>query len=177
MTPAVPSPSPPPPRPLAAGPPSVRPSETVGSARPSIGAVLDRLLVLAGRLHGRMAEIAAAHDLTPQQAKLIRVLDEPRPMGVVAEILACDPSNVTGLIARIERRGLVARRPDPADRRVRLLVLTPAGWKVRDVLEGELVREAAALSRLAPDEVAQLVALLDRVAIGGAGGVCSIDRC
>lgn len=143
--------------------------------RPSIGEVLDRLLVLAGRLHGRMAEIAAAHELTPQQAKLLRVLDQPRPMGAVAEILACDPSNVTGLIARIERRGLVRRATDPSDRRVRLLVLTPEGWRVRDGLDAELVREAAALSRLTADEVVQLVALLDRVAIGGAGGACALE--
>jgi DNA-binding MarR family transcriptional regulator len=135
--------------------------------------VLDRLLALAGRLHGRMAEIAADHDLTPQQAKLLRLLDEPCSMGSVAEVLACDPSNVTGLIARIEGRGLVERAPDPTDRRVRLLVLTPAGREVSAVLDADLVGEAATLSRLDRGEIAQLVALLDRVAIGGAGGGCA----
>lgn len=140
--------------------------------RPAIGEVLDRLLALAGRLHGRMAEIAADHGLTPQQAKLLRLLDEPRSMGSVAEVLACDPSNVTGLIARIEGRGLVERAPDPTDRRIRLLVLTTAGREVSAILDADLVREAASLSRLDRDQIAQLVALLDRVAIGGAGGGC-----
>ena len=141
--------------------------------RPAVGEVLDRLLALAGRLHGRMAEIAADHGLTPQQAKLLRLLDEPRSMGSVAEVLACDPSNVTGLIARIEARGLVERAPDPVDRRVRLLVLTPVGREVSAVLDADLVGEASVLSRLDRGEIAQLVALLDRVGIGGAGGGCA----
>ena len=40
------------------------------------------------------------------------------PMGRLAETLACDASNVTGLVDRLESRGLVRRQPSAADRRV-----------------------------------------------------------
>jgi DNA-binding MarR family transcriptional regulator len=58
------------------------------------------------------------------------------PMGDLAETLYCDASNVTGIVDRLETRGLVERRSAPNDRRVRVLALTPSGEDVRErVLE------------------------------------------
>jgi DNA-binding MarR family transcriptional regulator len=48
----------------------------------------------------------------------------------LAEQMNCEASNLTGLVDRLEIRGLVERRPDPADRRVRLLALTHEGEAV-----------------------------------------------
>jgi DNA-binding MarR family transcriptional regulator len=74
--------------------------------------------------------------LTPPQLMTLRRLeqDEAVPMSEVAKWLACDASNVTGIIDRLEDRGLVKRRDAPRDRRVKMLELTPEGAKVRAVL-------------------------------------------
>ena len=53
------------------------------------------------------------------------------PLKQVATRLQCDPSNVTLLSARLEEQGLARRAPHPQDGRVRTLVLTAAGRKVR----------------------------------------------
>lgn len=140
---------------------------------PAMAAVVERLLWLGARLQGLAAEVAASHGLTGQQAVLLRALDEPRPMRAVAAHLKCDPSNVTGLIDRIERRGLVERAPDPADRRVRLLALTSGGRRVREVLMAEMVVQVTASTTLTAAEATQLVALLDRIDLGGRPGTCA----
>src|ERR671928_2004208 len=63
------------------------------------------------------------------QAHALRMLDpdEPMPMSALAERLFCDASNVTGIVDRLEARGLVERRSSEGDRRVKALTLTEAG--------------------------------------------------
>jgi len=102
---------------------------------------VEELLDLSARVHHVVAAVAARHDLTPQQFGLIRILRQPVSMRAFAEELACDPSNVTGLVDRVERLGLAERVPDPGDRRVRLLMLTPKGRQLRDTLNREVARE------------------------------------
>jgi DNA-binding MarR family transcriptional regulator len=80
----------------------------------------------------RLIELSNELDLAPQQMIALKMLDEPRPMSALAEALVCDSSNVTGIIDRLESRGLVERQPSPTDRRVRLLVLTAEGKRVRE---------------------------------------------
>ena len=46
--------------------------------------------------------------------------------------LGLDPSQVVALVDDLERLGLVSRRPDPSDRRTRLVVVSPRGRQVRD---------------------------------------------
>src|ERR1700722_7746440 len=60
----------------------------------------------------------------------LKVLDEagdPVPLGQFAERLSCVKSNITQLVDRLEADGLVARKPDPRDRRTTLAALTTAG--------------------------------------------------
>jgi DNA-binding MarR family transcriptional regulator len=56
------------------------------------------------------------------------------PMSEVARALHCDTSNATGLVDRLEQRGLIERRPSPTDRRVRAVALTEAGVVEREAL-------------------------------------------
>ena len=84
-------------------------------------------------------------------------------MGQLAETLACDASNVTGLVDRLESRGLVRRRPSPADRRVKVLVLTPMGLELRALLLERMTTPPAALTRLSQREQRALVRLLARL--------------
>ena len=73
--------------------------------------------------------LAAELQLSPAQCHVLHLIEpgRPIPMGQLAETLACDASNVTGLVDRLESRGLVRRRPSAGDRRVKVLDLTPTG--------------------------------------------------
>src|SRR5689334_11413862 len=84
----------------------------------------------------QLPPLAAELDLSPAQCHLLHLIEpgRPLPMRKLAETLACDASNVTGLVDRLESRGLVRRRPSPADRRVRVLDLTPTGARLRELL-------------------------------------------
>ena len=55
-------------------------------------------------------------------------------MSALAERLFCDASNVTGIVDRLEKRGLVERRSAEGDRRVKALTITPAGLELREVV-------------------------------------------
>jgi DNA-binding MarR family transcriptional regulator len=70
--------------------------------------------------------------LTNGQFSLLMSLNRPAPpaMGSVASLLAMDRTTLTAALKPLERRGLVEIAGDPADRRSRLLTLTPAGRKV-----------------------------------------------
>jgi DNA-binding MarR family transcriptional regulator len=103
--------------------------------------------------------------LSPAQCHLLHALEADRPltMGQLAERLACDASNITGLADRLESRGLVRRRPSPEDRRVKVLDLTPAGVKVQAQLRERMTARPPTLERLSPREREMLARLLARL--------------
>src|SRR5689334_19381878 len=100
--------------------------------------VVDLIGTVVARYHEEYEEAAARHALTGAQARLLSLLSlEPLPMRRLAQKLKCEPSNVTGIVDRLEARGLVERRPDPADRRVKLAAATEEGRRVaRSLREG-----------------------------------------
>ncbi|MBC7541873.1 MAG: MarR family transcriptional regulator [Candidatus Sericytochromatia bacterium] len=59
------------------------------------------------------------------------------PISRLASLLACDASNVTGLVDRLGSRGLILRREGAHDRRVTEIFLTPAGLDLRTDLKLE----------------------------------------
>src|SRR2546422_11196517 len=73
--------------------------------------------------------LASEFELSPAQCHILHLIepDRPIPMGKIADALACDASNVTGLVDRLESRGLIRRQPSADDRRGQGLVLTAAG--------------------------------------------------
>jgi len=109
--------------------------------------------------------LAAELRLSPAQCHVLHLIepDRPMPMGQLAETLACDASNVTGLVDRLESRGLVRRRPSAADRRVKVLVLTPTGSRLRALLLQRLTAPPAVLERLSIREQRVLVRILTRL--------------
>ena len=84
-------------------------------------------------------------------------------MNELAAMLACDNSNVTGLVDRLEARGLVARQASPEDRRVKRIVLTAAGSRMREELLARVGRPPAGFERLTAAEQRQLRDLLRRI--------------
>lgn len=109
--------------------------------------------------------LAAELELSPAQCHVLHLIEpgQPIPMGRLAETLACDASNVTGLVNRLESRGLVCRRPSPTDGRVRVLDLTPKGSRLRALLLGRMATPPATLGRLSVHEQRALVQILTRL--------------
>src|SRR6266849_5050764 len=91
----------------------------------------------------------AEFDLSPTQCHVLHLIEpgRPLPMSRLADTLSCDASNVTGLVDRLESRGLVRRRPSPRDRRVKALQLTPTGSRVRTQLLRRMRGGSLPLSR------------------------------
>jgi DNA-binding MarR family transcriptional regulator len=103
--------------------------------------------------------------LTPGHMKALSFLDpdEPKPMRAMADSLACDASMVTWLVDRLEERGLVERRAEPADRRVKTVVLTPLGISTRTRLAEALYTPPADLLKLEQSSLEALRAELRKL--------------
>ena len=115
--------------------------------------------------------------LTPSQGLALRRLDPERPlaMSTLAEALACDASNVTGIVDKLETRGLIARRGADHDRRVKTLVVTERGRALRDRLIARLLEPPPAVCALSAEVKAVLTAALravldDRARVPATGG-------
>ena len=115
---------------------------------------------------GHMLETAAAFELSPPQMWALRHLEPgtPLPMSALAERLHCDNSNVTGIVDRLESRGLVERRPAEHDRRVKHLFVTEQGAAVREQVGARMHEPPPGFERLTPDEQRRLATLLRKLA-------------
>src|ERR1700761_2414219 len=91
----------------------------------------------------RFIEIAHQLGVTPPLLGALRFLEQPQTMGRMAELLRCDPSNVTGLVDALEDRKLARRKPSAEDRRVKEVELTAAGRKLRARAVVEMVKPTA----------------------------------
>lgn len=116
---------------------------------------------LARRIADHVRDHAAALDLTAPQATALRELSGPMTMRELADRMACEPSNATFVIDKLEGRGLLERRPHPTDRRAKQLVLTGEGAALRERLMETLARESP-LAGLTQEEQDALHGLLDK---------------
>ncbi len=115
--------------------------------------------------HDRKREVAEATGISFAKTRALRrVAHQPLSMGELASSLTMDPPNVTTLIDDLQEAGLVRRQPHPSDRRVMLVVATPAGRRIARQAEDILDRPPAGLVNLA---VADLAALLSILTLGG----------
>lgn len=137
-------------------------AEAQGTRTTAVDEIWALLRMLFGQ-HRRSFLIAASElDLHPAQAGALMQLSSPLPMSELAGRLACDSSNVTGLVDRLEARGLVARQTDFDDRRVKHVVLTPAGRAMRQRMLEQLGQAPDGFGRLSAVEQQQLRDLLRR---------------
>ncbi|MEU9152256.1 MarR family transcriptional regulator [Streptomyces sp. NPDC048417] len=119
---------------------------------------------VVARFYADYEEAAGEHALTGAQARLLSLLSlEPLPMRKLAQKLKCEPSNVTGIVDRLEARGLAERRPDPADRRVKLAAATDEGRRVARELRDGLRFAREPLAGLSDAERLSLRDLLQRM--------------
>ena len=126
--------------------------------------VVELIGTVVARYHEEYDRAAAAHSLTGAQARVLGLLSlEPTPMRKIAVKLKCEPSNVTGIVDRLETRGLVERRPDPADRRVKLAAATEEGRQTARELRDSLDFAREPLAELSEAELTVLRDLLRRM--------------
>ena len=104
-----------------------------------------------------LTAIARDLELAPPAALALHHLDPDRPvtMGELAQALCYDNSNVTGIVDRLEGQGYVERRPDPRDRRAKLVRVTAAGAEARRRLIARMAEPPPPLAHLSErDQVA-----------------------
>lgn len=121
--------------------------------------------------------IAVKHKLAPTLEKyhitgiqahilILLSLDGSKPMSFLAEALRCDASNITSLVDKLELLGLIERRADPADRRIKMLFLTAKGDQVyRQLIDDINALEKKSLkdNHLSKTTVAEALAVLQKL--------------
>ncbi|MFD9539454.1 MarR family winged helix-turn-helix transcriptional regulator [Streptomyces sp. NPDC060022] len=126
--------------------------------------VIELIGGVVARYHEEYDRAAATHTLTGAQARVLGLLSlQPMPMRRIAQKLKCEPSNITGIVDRLELRGLVERRPDPADRRVKLAAPTEDGMRTARQLRDALDFAREPLAELSDAERSVLRDLLRRM--------------
>lgn len=102
--------------------------------------------------------------LTAATARALLQLDPDNAVATrdLAYRLSCDPSNVTSLVDRLEHAGFVERRVDPADRRVKTLVITEEGRAMRGRMTTLMQTDMPALQALQVTDLGTLLDLLDQ---------------
>lgn len=113
-----------------------------------------------------MAGLSSEFQLNGAQVHLLMNLQaaKPVPMSELAEALHCDASYITGLVDKVEQRGLVQRMPDPADRRVKLIGLTPEGLETRQRLMDRFSEPPPFIAILSQDDKTALRDIFRRAA-------------
>jgi DNA-binding MarR family transcriptional regulator len=134
----------------------------------------DRLAELfwsvARELRHRSREALTPWQITPSQFRALSVLmrDDPQRVTELAEHLRIAPRSATEVIDHLQRRGLVERRPDAADRRATLIALTDQGRAAGDDLRAARQIEAGRFfSTLSEGDREALSAILRKLVPGG----------
>ncbi|SEF48429.1 DNA-binding transcriptional regulator, MarR family [Actinacidiphila yanglinensis] len=131
---------------------------------PLTAEVVDLFGTVVARYHQEYDAAAAVHHLTGAQARVLALLAPgPLPMRRIAERLKCEPSNITGIVDRLEAQGLAERRTDPADRRVKLAAATEEGSVTAERLRDSLEFAREPLAALSEEERGMLRDLLARM--------------
>jgi MarR family transcriptional regulator, organic hydroperoxide resistance regulator len=136
----------------------------------NLGSVLGFMRLIWAVDHGiqrTSKRMAAVLGLTGPQRLVLRILgrNEGITPGALALILHLHPSTLTGILRRLEERGVIRREPDIRDSRRSLLFLTPEGRKL-DVSVKSTIEDAVrrALARSSPERIEEASELLAAVA-------------
>ncbi|RZT07940.1 MarR family transcriptional regulator [Kribbella sp. VKM Ac-2569] len=122
----------------------------MATERPDLAAML---YPLVRELIALELPVLAAHEVSMWGYSVLTALDDTpvRTQAALAEAIGADKSRIIGTLDELQRAGLIERTPDPADRRVRLLSITPQGRKVRRTVRKEIqAQEEQVLTTLAP---------------------------
>lgn len=131
-----------------------------------------KLMRASAAVNGRLfPPLLAAFGITPSQLAVLEALSHLGPMrqcDLAAKVLI-SASNLTTVIDNLERDGLVERQRDPADRRVSITALTPAGAsRVAAFFPPHVARLTEAMSALSAAELTQLAQLCRKLGLAAA---------
>ena len=110
--------------------------------------------------------ILAAHDVSMWGYVVLNALDRSpvRTQAALADAIGADKTRIIGTLDELQARGYIERRPDPDDRRVRLLEITPAGRAAKNAVQVDIQRgEERRLSVLTANERAVFLRSLARL--------------
>jgi DNA-binding MarR family transcriptional regulator len=120
---------------------------------------------LIGRLRAHHVGRLAEFGLSIPEANVLLNLHPGKPMAMrqLADLMAYDKSNLTGVMRRLEAHGLVTADASATDRRVRSMVLTPAGEQLRGRLDDRLSSGSPLLAGLDAGERDEMLRLLRKL--------------
>lgn len=110
--------------------------------------------------------ILAAHDLSMWGYVVLNALDRSpvRTQTALAEAIGADKTRIIGTLDELQQSGYIERRPDPDDRRVRLLEITPAGRAIKNAVQSDIQRaEERWLAELTAEERRVFLRVLERL--------------
>src|SRR4051794_32628471 len=139
---------------------------------PSPIGVIGRISRLARELEARLEPVYAAHGLEPGWHDVLATLRRAgppfrmRPTDLTAALMLTS-SGTTKRLDKLEAAGLIAREPDPSDRRGTLIALTDEGRRVIDATTPDhLTNERRLLAALSEGEQRRLAGLLRKLRLG-----------
>ncbi|MCD0484464.1 MarR family transcriptional regulator [Streptacidiphilus sp. ASG 303] len=115
---------------------------------PTTADLMEAVAAVGAAYFHDFAAAAARLGLTSAQAKALGAVQEPVPMRALAGRLGCDASNVTGIVDRLEGRGLAVRRAAETDRRVKIVVVTDEGREALHSIRAGMERARRAFDSL-----------------------------
>lgn len=133
------------------------------------GSLADAFWQVARRLRHQSREALAPWGVSPSQLRALDVLLRHGPVraGELAEHLRIAPRSATEVVDALAERGLVERRPDPADRRATQVVVTAPGTELGQAVRSARAAEAdRVFATLDEADRAELLRLLRRLAEG-----------
>jgi DNA-binding MarR family transcriptional regulator len=125
--------------------------------------LLDGVAGLFARLVAEGEALAKSFGIPAFVIKAMHMLDTPLAMKDLGRRMHCDPSFITGIADTLERHGLAVREADPGDRRVKRLVLTPAGAELKHRLETEIMARTPWRQMLSMEERTCLLRLVHKM--------------
>jgi DNA-binding MarR family transcriptional regulator len=127
------------------------------------------LLVAAAAVLQRMNDVLREHGITHDQYNVLRILrgaqPDGHPRGEIGRRMMSRAPDVTRLLDRLERQGLIARGWAPENRRLSMARITPAGLALLEAADPEvLALQMEATRGLTMEQLATIAAACDRIA-------------
>ena len=110
--------------------------------------------------------ILAAHDVSMWGYGVLSALDQSpvRTQAALADSIGADKTRIIPTLDELQQKGYIERRPDPDDRRVRLLEITPSGREVKNAIRRDIQRgEERWLSELTAQDREVFLRALERM--------------
>jgi DNA-binding MarR family transcriptional regulator len=127
--------------------------------------LVDALVRASFAVMAVLNRVGAEHDLSLTQIRVLAILrDRQVRISELADYLGLDKSTISGLVDRAEKRGLLRREPDPADKRAVDVLITGEGTRLADIGAAEIAGSLSAMTgKLTAAEARRLTALLEQM--------------